>query len=88
MFINALMINLKVFYFKPCLLFQPLQIKSVICKDGLKGYVYIEAYKQTHVKQAIEGVSSLRLGKWKQQVRRVTVTESSNRHNSEINIDR
>ncbi|KAK2179528.1 hypothetical protein NP493_486g02048 [Ridgeia piscesae] len=47
---------------------EPLQIKSVICKDGLKGYVYIEAYKQTHVKQAIEGVSSLRLGKWKQQM--------------------
>ena len=48
--------------------FQPLQIKSVMCKEGLKGYVYIEAYKQTHVKQAIEGVSSLRIGRWKQQV--------------------
>jgi anthranilate phosphoribosyltransferase len=32
-------------------MFQPLQVKSVIAVEGLKGYIYIEAYKQTHVKQ-------------------------------------
>ena len=48
--------------------FQPLQIKSVICKEGLKGYIYVEAFKQTHVKQAIEGVGALRMGLWTQQV--------------------
>jgi len=30
---------------------QPLQIKSAVAVEGLKGYIYIEAYKQTHVKQ-------------------------------------
>ena len=38
---------------------EPLQIKSVIAKEGLKGMIYIEAYKQTHVIQAIEGVNAL-----------------------------
>lgn len=47
---------------------QPLQIKSVIAKEGLKGYIYIEAFKQTHVKQAIEGIGNLRMGMWSQQV--------------------
>ena len=32
---------------------QPLQIKSAVAVEGLKGYIYIEAYKQTHVKQVI-----------------------------------
>lgn len=44
----------------------PLQIKSVIALDAVKGYVYIEAYKQTHVKQAIDGINNLRLGLHKQ----------------------
>ncbi|XP_031557165.1 transcription elongation factor SPT5-like [Actinia tenebrosa] len=47
---------------------EPLQIKSAIAVEGLKGYIYIEAYKQTHVKQAIEGFGTLRLGKWQQQM--------------------
>ncbi|ESP00239.1 hypothetical protein LOTGIDRAFT_225963 [Lottia gigantea] len=47
---------------------EPLQIKSIVAKEGLKGYIYIEAYKQTHVKQAIEGVGSLRMGLWQQQM--------------------
>ncbi|XP_065653569.1 transcription elongation factor SPT5-like [Hydra vulgaris] len=46
----------------------PLQIKSAIAVEGLKGYIYIEAYKQTHVKAAIEGFGALRLGIWKQQM--------------------
>lgn len=37
----------------------PLQIKSVIVPESAKGYVYIESYKQPHVKAAIEGVSAL-----------------------------
>ena len=47
---------------------QPLQIKSVIVREGIKGYIYIEAFKQTHVKAAIEDVSNLRLGVWKQEM--------------------
>ncbi|KAK7098266.1 transcription elongation factor SPT5-like [Littorina saxatilis] len=47
---------------------EPLQIKSVVAKEGLKGYIYIEAYKQTHVKQAIEGIGSLRIGYYQQQM--------------------
>lgn len=47
---------------------EPLQIKSVVAPEGLKGYVYIEAYKQPHVKTAIENVGNLRMGIWKQQM--------------------
>ena len=52
----------------PVFAFQPLQIKSVVAKEGLKGYIYIEAYKQTHVKHAIEGIGNLRIGYYQQQV--------------------
>lgn len=47
---------------------QPLQIKSVIVKEGLKGFIYIESYKQTHVKTAIEDIGNLKLGIWKQEM--------------------
>lgn len=46
----------------------PLQIKSVIVKEGLRGFIYIEAYKQSHVKTAIEDVGNLKMGIWKQEV--------------------
>lgn len=46
----------------------PLQIKAVVAPEHVKGYIYIEAYKQTHVKQAIEGVGNLRMGFWNQQM--------------------
>ncbi|CAL8108608.1 unnamed protein product [Orchesella dallaii] len=52
---------------------EPLQIKSVIAPEGIKGYVYIEAFKQTHVKNAIEGISNLKMGLYKQQM--VPITE-------------
>lgn len=52
---------------------EPLQIKSVIAPEGIKGYVYIEAYKQTHVKNAIEGIGNLKVGLYKQQM--VPITE-------------
>jgi transcription elongation factor SPT5 len=41
---------------------------SKVAKEHIKGYVYIEAFKQTHVKQAIEGVGNLRMGRWKQHM--------------------
>ncbi|VDN00933.1 unnamed protein product [Thelazia callipaeda] len=37
----------------------PLQIKSVVVKEGLKGMIYIEAFKQSHVTTAITGISAL-----------------------------
>jgi len=46
----------------------PLKIKSVVAPEGVKGYIYIESYKQTHVKSAIENISSLKYGFWKQQM--------------------
>ncbi|ERL95479.1 hypothetical protein D910_12741 [Dendroctonus ponderosae] len=47
---------------------EPLQIKSVVSPEGLKGYIYIEAYKQPHVKAVIDNVGNLRVGQWKQQM--------------------
>lgn len=47
---------------------EPLQIKSVVAPEGVKGYIYLESYKQTHVKTAIENVGNLRMGKWKQEM--------------------
>jgi len=52
---------------------EPLLIKSAVAPEGIKGYIYIEAFKQTHVKQAIDGVSNLRVGQWKQTM--VPITE-------------
>ncbi|OUC39990.1 hypothetical protein D917_04430 [Trichinella nativa] len=53
-------------------LFQPLLIKSIIVKEGLKGMIYIEAYKMPHVMRAIEGVSTL----YKNNVRMVPIKET------------
>uniref|UniRef100_A0A7E4WBL2 Transcription elongation factor SPT5 n=1 Tax=Panagrellus redivivus TaxID=6233 RepID=A0A7E4WBL2_PANRE len=38
---------------------EPLEILSVVVKDGIKGLIYIEAYKTPHVLKAIEGISTL-----------------------------
>jgi transcription elongation factor SPT5 len=35
---------------------QPLLIKSVFCRDQLKGYLYVEAYKADHVRGALKGL--------------------------------
>uniref|UniRef100_A0A1B0FDI6 Uncharacterized protein n=1 Tax=Glossina morsitans morsitans TaxID=37546 RepID=A0A1B0FDI6_GLOMM len=35
---------------------------------GVKGYIYVESYKQTHVETALENVGNLRMGKWKQEM--------------------
>lgn len=47
---------------------EPLQIKSIVAPEGVKGYIYVEAYKQTHVKTAITNVGNLRMGIWKQEM--------------------
>ena len=47
---------------------EPLQIKSIVSPEGVKGYIYVEAFKQTHVKQAIDGIGSLRMGMYTQQM--------------------
>jgi transcription elongation factor SPT5 len=38
----------------------------------VRGFIYVEAYKQTHVKAAIEDISNLKMGLWKQEVRAPT----------------
>lgn len=38
---------------------QALQIKSVVVKDGDRGYIYVEAFKATHVKAACEDIRAL-----------------------------
>ena len=43
-------------------------IKSAIALKGVKGFIYVEAYKQIHVKAAIENISSLKMGFWQQQM--------------------
>ncbi|KAK9820946.1 hypothetical protein WJX81_001276 [Elliptochloris bilobata] len=34
----------------------PLQIKSAFAQDHLKGYIYVEAFKEAHVKEAMRGL--------------------------------
>lgn len=51
----------------------PLLIKSVVSNPmpavkGKSGYIYVEAFKQTHVKKAIEGLALLQYGQWSQQM--------------------
>jgi len=53
---------------------QPLLIKSVIVKEGIKGYIYVEGYKPPHVKAAIEDVGSLKMGLYKQEVKLNSLT--------------
>src|SRR5438105_3390211 len=38
---------------------EPLQIKSIIVKEGLRGLIYIEAFKKSHVSTAIESISAI-----------------------------
>lgn len=34
---------------------KPLAILSATCSDSVEGYIYVEAYRDEHVKKAIEG---------------------------------
>ena len=36
---------------------QHLAITSVTCTDKVEGFIYVEAFKEIHVKQAIKGLS-------------------------------
>ena len=45
---------------------EPMQIKSVIAPESAKGFIYVEAFKKTHVKQAVEGINFLRSGIYEQ----------------------
>ena len=40
----------------------------MVAPEHVKGYIYVEAFKQTHVKAAIDGISNLRMGTWSQQM--------------------
>ena len=44
----------------------PLQIKSVVAVENLKGHIYVEAHKQPHVAQAIKGLQALAWGQHRQ----------------------
>eukprot|EP01135_Chromosphaera_perkinsii_P005299 Nk52_evm7s335 gene=Nk52_evmTU7s335 len=46
----------------------PLQVKSFSAPQHVKGYIYVEAHKQSHVKAAIQGLQVLSLGQWKQDI--------------------
>ena len=41
----------------------PLSILSVTCSENVEGFVYVEAFKETHVRAAIAGLSSVLGGK-------------------------
>lgn len=36
---------------------QHLSILSVTCSENVEGYIYVEAFKEIHVKEAIKGLS-------------------------------
>ena len=42
---------------------KPLAILSATCSDNVEGFVYVEAFKEIHVRQAIEGLYSILGGK-------------------------
>jgi hypothetical protein len=35
----------------------PLAILSVTCSENVEGFIYVEAFKEIHVKEAIKGLS-------------------------------
>ncbi|BDA45194.1 Transcription elongation factor SPT5 [Coccomyxa sp. Obi] len=47
---------------------EPLLIRSVFYQEHLKGYIYVEAHKESHVKEAIRGLTCLFYGKGGQLV--------------------
>lgn len=42
---------------------KPLAILSVTASENVEGYIYVEAYKEIHVKEAIQGLSIILGGK-------------------------
>eukprot|EP00054_Salpingoeca_dolichothecata_P010528 m.58744 g.58744 ORF g.58744 m.58744 type:complete len:1162 (-) comp19039_c0_seq2:55-3540(-) len=52
---------------------KPLLIKSVVAYPSARtlnnqSYIYVEAYKESHVKEAIKGLEVLKYGQWKQDM--------------------
>lgn len=47
---------------------RPLLVKSVFCKDGLKGFIYVEARSEAHVLKALQGLRSVYFSKKPKQV--------------------
>ena len=62
---------------------RPLLVKSVFCKDGLKGFIYVEARSEAHVLKALQGLRSVYFSKKPKQVpmeemiTAITVSEKS-----------
>lgn len=46
----------------------PLRIQTAYVPEGAKGYILIEAFKITAVKEAIAGINNLRVGLWRQEM--------------------
>ena len=46
----------------------PLLVKSAFCKDGLKGFIYVEARSEAHVLKALQGLRSVYFSKKPKQV--------------------
>jgi transcription elongation factor SPT5 len=53
-----LVIQLMQKYLDSMLTDKPLQIKSAMCTD-VKGYIYVEAFKEVHVREATQGLNNL-----------------------------
>ena len=41
----------------------PLSVLSVTCSENVEGFIYAEAFKEIHVREAIKGLSSILGGK-------------------------
>ena len=51
----------------------PLAILSATCTENVEGYIYIEAFKEIHVREAINGLSAI-LGNKLELVERAEMT--------------
>ncbi|OQV17540.1 Transcription elongation factor SPT5 [Hypsibius exemplaris] len=51
---------------------QPLHIVSAVVIDTVKGYIYVEAFKHSHVQEAVIGVSTLRFNAKNQRLIRIS----------------
>lgn len=41
----------------------PLSILSVTTSDNVENFIYVEAYKELHVREAVKGISNIMSGK-------------------------
>lgn len=52
---------------------RPMNVLSVFSKDSVKGYIYMEAYKETHVKTAAQDLKSIAFGI--SRIKMINITE-------------